>query len=75
MLLCDEPTGALDSQTGKLVLEVIAQSTASWAPPTAVITHNAAIAGMADRVIRSPTAAIEEHDENTSKVSAAQLAW
>ena len=51
VLLCDEPTGALDYQTGKLVLEVIARINRELGTTAIVITHNAAIAGMADRVI------------------------
>ena len=52
LLLCDEPTGALDYQTGKLVLEVIERINRELGTTALVITHNAAIAGMADRVIR-----------------------
>src|SRR5512146_106775 len=51
VLLCDEPTGALDCQTGKLVLEVIARINREIGTTAIVITHNAAIAGMADRVV------------------------
>jgi putative ABC transport system ATP-binding protein len=56
VLLCDEPTGALDYATGKRVLEVIAKVNAELGTTAIVITHNAAIAGMADRVIRSGSA-------------------
>ena len=52
MLLCDEPTGALDYTTGKVVLEVIAKINQAFGTTAVVITHNAAIAGMADRVMR-----------------------
>ena len=52
MLLCDEPTGALDYVTGKVVLEAIARINAELGTTAVVITHNAAIAGMADRVLR-----------------------
>lgn len=51
MLLCDEPTGALDFQTGKLVLEALAQANRELGMATAVITHNADILGMANPVI------------------------
>ena len=51
-LLCDEPTGALDVDTGKLVLAAIARANAELGATTVVITHNSAIAGMADRVLR-----------------------
>ncbi len=60
VLLCDEPTGALDYQTGKLVLEVIARINRELGTTTVVITHNAAIAGMADRVIRLGDGRIEQ---------------
>jgi putative ABC transport system ATP-binding protein len=53
VLLCDEPTGALDYTTGKLVLEVIARINRELGTTAVVITHNAAIAGMADRVAHS----------------------
>jgi len=52
VLLCDEPTGALDYETGKLVLEVIARINAELGTTAMVITHNAAIAGLADRVLK-----------------------
>ena len=52
VLLCDEPTGALDYTTGKVVLEVIARINQEFGTTAVVITHNAAIAGMADRVMR-----------------------
>ena len=52
VMLCDEPTGALDYETGKLVLEVISRINADLGTTALVITQNAAIAGMADRVLR-----------------------
>ena len=52
VLLCDEPTGALDVATGIVVLEAIERVNRELGTTTAVITHNAAIAGMADRVVR-----------------------
>ena len=52
VLLCDEPTGALDISTGIVVLEALARVNAELGTTTVVITHNAAIASMADRVIR-----------------------
>ncbi|UBF30688.1 ABC transporter ATP-binding protein (plasmid) [Kovacikia minuta CCNUW1] len=51
VLLCDEPTGALDYQTGKLVLEALAQVNSELGTTTVVIPHNAGIAAMADRVV------------------------
>ena len=60
VLLCDEPTGALDYATGKIVLEVLERVNRELGTTTAVITHNAAIAGMADRVIRISSGQIVE---------------
>ena len=65
LLLCDEPTGALDSETGKLVLRVLDQVNRETGTTTAIITHNVAIAGMGDRVVRMSSgeiAAIEVHE-------------
>ena len=75
LLLCDEPTGALDYQTGKLVLEVIARINAELGTTTLVITHNAAIAGMADRVIRLGDGRIQRCEANAHKLTPAELAW
>ena len=75
VLLCDEPTGALDYQTGKLVLEVIARINRELGTTAVVITHNAAIAGMADRVIHLGDGRIQRIETNASKVSPAELAW
>jgi putative ABC transport system ATP-binding protein len=75
VLLCDEPTGALDYQTGKLVLETLADINASFGTTAVVITHNAAIAAMADRVIHLGDGRIQRIDTNTHKVSPAELSW
>lgn len=75
VLLCDEPTGALDYATGKLVLEVLEHVNRELHTTTAIITHNAAIAGMADRVIRLRSGAIAEMTWNEHKLSPAELAW
>ncbi len=75
VLLCDEPTGALDYATGKLVLEVLERVNRELGTITAVITHNAAIAGMADRVIRISSGSIVEVRRNEAKLSPAQIAW
>jgi putative ABC transport system ATP-binding protein len=75
VLLCDEPTGALDYATGKRVLEVIAKVNAELGTTAIVITHNAAIAGMADRVIRLADGRIQRIDVNPHKVTPAQLSW
>jgi putative ABC transport system ATP-binding protein len=75
VLLCDEPTGALDYITGKRVLEVIQQINAELGTTTAVITHNAAIAGMADRVIRMRSGEIVETTVNARKQTPSELSW
>jgi putative ABC transport system ATP-binding protein len=75
VLLCDEPTGALDYQTGKLVLEVIARINRELGTTAVVITHNAAIAGMADRVIRLADGRIQSVDCNAHKLSPSELSW
>ena len=75
MLLCDEPTGALDYQTGKLVLEVIARINGELGTTAVVITHNAAIAGMADRVIRLGDGRIQSVNTNAHKLKPSELSW
>jgi putative ABC transport system ATP-binding protein len=75
VLLCDEPTGALDYTTGKLVLEVIARINRELGTTAVVITHNAAIAGMADRVIHLSGGRIQRIDANAHKLSPSELSW
>ena len=75
VLLCDEPTGALDYQTGKLVLEVIARINAELGTTAVVITHNAAIAGMADRVLYLGDGRIQRIETPAHKLTPAQLSW
>jgi putative ABC transport system ATP-binding protein len=75
VLLCDEPTGALDYATGKLVLEVIARINRELGTTAVVITHNAAIAGMADRVIVLGDGRIQKIERNARKVAPSELAW
>jgi putative ABC transport system ATP-binding protein len=75
VLLCDEPTGALDYATGKLVLEVIARINQELGTTAIVITHNAAIAGMADRVIRLGDGRIQSVDTNPHKLLPSELSW
>ncbi|MFV8756414.1 ABC transporter ATP-binding protein [Nannocystaceae bacterium ST9] len=75
VLLCDEPTGALDYTTGKLVLEVIAKVNGELGTTTAVITHNAAIAKMADRVISLADGRVIKIERNSTKLSPGELSW
>ncbi|HEX5066317.1 MAG TPA: ABC transporter ATP-binding protein [Myxococcota bacterium] len=75
LLLCDEPTGALDSATGVLVLEAIEAVNRELGTATALITHNADIAQMADRVIRFGDGHIVETRVNAIRRPARELAW
>jgi putative ABC transport system ATP-binding protein len=75
VLLCDEPTGALDIATGILVLQAIEQVNRELGTATAVITHNAAVAGMADRVVSLSDGRIASDRHNERKVPAAALQW
>ncbi len=75
VLLCDEPTGALDIETGVLVLEAIERVNREMGTTTAVITHNAAIADMADRVVYLADGRIARVVNNTSKKDPRELRW
>jgi len=75
VLLCDEPTGALDSATGIVVLEALEQVNRELGTTTVIITHNADIAGMADRVIHLSSGIISEIFRNTLKKSPRELHW
>ena len=75
LLLCDEPTGALDVQTGRLVLEVIERVNREIGTTTVVITHNAAIAGMADRVLQLADGRIVRSERNAHRITPAELSW
>ena len=75
VLLCDEPTGALDSKTGTVVLEALVRANEELGTTTALITHNASIQGLADRVIRFGDGAIVAVDTNTTKAHPKDLEW
>lgn len=75
VLLCDEPTGALDVKTGVVVLQAIEQINRQLGTTTAIITHNAAIAGMADRVLRLSDGHIVEIVVNQRRAPAAEIVW
>jgi putative ABC transport system ATP-binding protein len=75
VLLCDEPTGALDSTTGIVVLEALARANRELGTTTVAITHNVVIAGMADRVIRMADGRIAGSEHNTERKSPSELAW
>ena len=75
VLLCDEPTGALDVATGIKVLEVIERVNREIGTTTVIITHNVVIAGMADRVIHLSNGRIHSEERNAARVSPAELSW
>jgi putative ABC transport system ATP-binding protein len=75
VLLCDEPTGALDISTGVVVMEAIARVNRELGTTTAVITHNAAISKMADRVITMADGRISDVEVNDVKVTPSELHW
>ena len=75
VLLCDEPTGALDYETGKLVLEVIARINLELGTTAMVITHNAAIAAIADRVLRLGDGRLVGEERPARKLSPAEISW
>jgi putative ABC transport system ATP-binding protein len=75
VLLCDEPTGALDISTGIVVLEALARVNRELGTTTVVITHNAAIASMADRVIRLADGRVTTIEDRTEKLAPQELSW
>jgi putative ABC transport system ATP-binding protein len=75
VLLCDEPTGALDSVTGIVVLEALERANRELGTTTVVITHNMVIAEMADRVIRMADGQIAGSERNATRKEPAELHW
>jgi putative ABC transport system ATP-binding protein len=75
VLLCDEPTGALDSETGVLVLEALERANRELGTTTALITHNAGIADMADRVVHIMDGRIASVQRNPVRKRASELSW
>jgi putative ABC transport system ATP-binding protein len=75
VLLCDEPTGALDSVTGIRVLEALAEVNRTVGATTLVITHNAAIRDIADRVVRFADGRIVEETVNLTRKSPSEVSW
>jgi putative ABC transport system ATP-binding protein len=75
ILLCDEPTGALDAQTGKLVLSVLDQVNRETGTTTAIITHNAAIGVLGDTVVHMSSGEIVERSVNPSRASVKDIEW
>ena len=75
LLLCDEPTGALDYQTGKQVLQLLQDTCRTEGITVIIITHNSALAPMADRLIRFKSGRVTAQEVNASPVPIAQIEW
>ena len=75
ILLCDEPTGALDYNTSKEILKLIEDVNKKYGNTIIMVTHNEAIKNMADHVIKLRDGAVRHNDINTNKVSAEELEW
>lgn len=75
ILLCDEPTGELDFETGRMILDVLQQVSRESNQTVMLVTHNAAIGDMADRVLRLRSGSIDDDHTNSSPVDAGGLTW
>ena len=75
LLLCDEPTGALDYATGKAILKLLQDTCRETNMTVVIVTHNSALCGMADRVIRVKSGAIQSVTTNSAPMSIDQIEW
>ncbi|MBW8382114.1 MAG: ATP-binding cassette domain-containing protein, partial [Youngiibacter sp.] len=75
LLLCDEPTGALDDQTGKQILKLLQDTCRKTGMTVVVITHNAAITAMADRVIRMKSGKVLSVEVNSNPIPVERIEW
>ena len=75
LLLCDEPTGALDYVTGKLILKLLHDVSKEQKKPVIIVTHNAALKDMADKVIHIRSGRIESIDINPSPMPIERIEW
>jgi putative ABC transport system ATP-binding protein len=75
LLLCDEPTGALDHETGKMILGLLAKINQERNSTVVVVTHNTAISAMAHRIIKMRSGSVTEITENQSPVSPERIEW
>lgn len=75
LLLCDEPTGALDYETGKAILKLLQETCQKTGMTVVIITHNSALTGMADRVVRIKNGTVASVKQNENPVSIEQIEW
>ena len=75
VLLCDEPTGALDSETGKMILALLYKMAKEYGQTVIIVTHNASFAPVADRVIRLKDGKIVEVENNENPISLEEVSW
>lgn len=75
ILLCDEPTGALDYTTSKEILKLIEDINRKYKNTVIMVTHNEAIKNMADHVIKLRDVRVRHNEKNTNKISAVELEW
>lgn len=75
LLLCDEPTGALDYETGKQILAILEKTARETGTTVLIITHNSALAPMADRVIHINDAKVRKMEQNTHPIPIASISW
>ena len=75
LLLCDEPTGALDSKTGEQVLDLLSRVSKTYNTTVVIITHNASIAPLGDRLIRMRNGGIQENAVNPHPAKVEDIAW
>jgi len=75
ILLCDEPTGALDAETGKIVLSALEEVNRTTGTTTAIITHNAAIGGIGDKVVHMSSGRIVDRIHNEKRISISEIDW
>lgn len=75
LLLCDEPTGALDYETGKQILQILEDAARKWGTTVVIITHNSQIAPMADRVVRINDAKVRSVELNANPLPIEKIEW
>lgn len=75
LLLCDEPTGALDYVTGKIILKLLYDVSREQKKPVIIVTHNAALAGMADKVFHIKSGRIEKIEKNENPMPIEEIEW